>query len=163
MSFRTIIQSESVESLRWKAHARQLGKGRSKRLGRYRSTIGEAWMAARRCRFPRGDPAVQTGQRSTQQRGIVNRVERKLTTDAICGTHSDGWKSANGVLCTSEVVAPHCGRLRGVGHVDQIRMDESGIPTPVFCRGIGKDNFRHLPTGLHAGEERDCTPGPRLR
>src|SRR5712691_11692556 len=107
MGFRTIVQSERVQCLGWKAHARQLGKGRGERMGRYRSIIGEVWMAARRGRFPHGDPAVQSGQRGAQQRRVVNRVEGKLTADTICGTHSNGWKNTNTVLCTSKVVAPY--------------------------------------------------------
>src|SRR5712691_8268184 len=104
MGFRTIVQSESVQSLGWKAHARQLGKGRSERMGRYRSTIGEVWMAARRCRFTCADPAVQIGQRGAQQRRVVNRVEGELTAYTIGGTHSNGRENTNAVLCTSEVV-----------------------------------------------------------
>jgi len=54
------------------------------------------------------------------------------------------------LLCPSKVIATHSVRLRRFSHLYQIRMDEGGIATPVFRRGIRKHDLGHLPRHLQA-------------
>src|SRR5207249_4810081 len=105
--FRTIVQAERVQRLRGKVHAWQLGKSCRKCMGEYCSPIGEARMATRWRWFSCGDPAVQIGQGSAQQRRVVHRVKGELPAYPIGGAYGNRWKHTNAVLCTGEMVAPH--------------------------------------------------------
>src|SRR5215470_386192 len=146
-----------MQHLGGKPYAGYFGKGSSKRLRWYCSTIREARMAAWRWWCPQRDPAVQIGQHSAQERCVVHSVEGELPTYTVCRAHCDGRKHANTMLCPSKVIATHGVRLRRFGHMHQIRMDEGGITAPVFRRGIREHDLGYLPMRLHA-----CQEGARL-
>src|SRR6266508_2942781 len=84
------------------------------------------------------------GQRSAQKRRVVNGVEGKLPTYAVCRAYYNGRKNTHPVLGPSKVITAHCVRLRRIAHVYEISVDEGRIPTPVFCGGVSKrEEFRN--------------------
>src|SRR5712691_11559088 len=110
-------------------------------------------MATRRGWLTESDPAVQIGQRSAQERRVVNSVEGELPTYAVCRAYYNGRKNANPVLGPGKVITAHCVRLRCIAHVYEISVDEGCIPAPVFCGGVSKHDLRHLPTCLHTRQQ----------